>query len=46
MNRPTYRHHAPRVKPPTFRLKLMYVLVARACRIIGAEWRAKQKNGA
>lgn len=44
MNRPTYRHHAHRVKPPAFRLK--YVLVVRACWIIGAEWRAKQKKGA
>lgn len=34
------------MKHPTFRLKLMYVLVARACWIIGAEWRAKQKKGA
>ena len=46
MNRPTYRHRARRVEPPAFRLKPMYLAVARACWIIGAEWRAKQKKGA
>jgi hypothetical protein len=29
---------------PTFRYKLMYVLVTRACQAIGAQWRADQNK--